>query len=154
MTVAVILLVVGEMLRSACISIFHTTVWLAIFTTAGMAAQGRNILQSPIQDNDVITYRAPLMLCEIEDKYPDLYIVILAPGVSVEEHTRRVGNGLQAAINRVSDNLYPDKIVYSAKLGAHLLDDVRADSGVELVECAIFKRLSKIKNVRHCLTHL
>jgi hypothetical protein len=136
---------VSDMAHSLRMNIF-IIVWLVAFTTAGMAAQGRDNFQILMQEgNDGTAHQAPLKLCNIEDKHPDEYLVYLTPGVSLEEHKERIGNGLLDAIHRVFDNLYLDKVLYNAQLGAELLDAVRADPGVELVECNIIKRPSKTK---------
>ena len=68
---------------------------------------------------------------------PNSYAVFLRPGVSLEQHKLAVGHGadLNSAISRVHDNLDPARILYHAKLDEGLLAAVRADSGVDFVEC-------------------
>ena len=133
------------MAHSSRMNIF-IIVWLVAFTIAGMAAPGRTNPQIPTQEgNDHTAHQAPLRPCEIEDKRPHEYVVTLAPGVSLEEHKERVGNGLPDVITRVFDRLHRNNVFNNAKLGAELLDAVRADPGVELVNCDIIKRTTKTK---------
>ncbi|KAI5357329.1 hypothetical protein Slin14017_G123380 [Septoria linicola] len=82
------------------------------------------------------TYQAPLHHYDSPARVPDQYVVYLEPGHSLENHKQRVNiEGLSDAITFVFDKLYPDKICYNAQLDAGLLAAVRADPGVELVEC-------------------
>ena len=83
-----------------------------------------------------VKYQAPLLYCDLEDVVPDEYIVYLAKDVTLGQHRNTVGEALQdSKISVIFDNLFPDKICYSADLDAESLRIIRGDEGVEFVEC-------------------
>ena len=81
-------------------------------------------------------YQAPLRHCE-GDIVPNSYAVFLVSSVSLEQHKRAVDRGanLDSAISRVHDDTDPDRIFYHAELDNVALAAVRADPGVDFVEC-------------------
>jgi len=86
---------------------------------------------------------APLNNCDLppEDVVPNEYIVYLVPDYSLEDHKRTVGAALPTDSIEVVQKLHSNAAVwYSAKLDVSSLDIIRSDTGVELVECDLFRR--------------
>ena len=80
-------------------------------------------------------YEAPLRHCD-GDIVPNRYIVFLARGNSLEQHKRVLGDDvdLDSAITNIFDS-DPGQIHYGAELHTGALAAVRADPGVDFVEC-------------------
>lgn len=82
-------------------------------------------------------YEAPLHLCDSRTLVPRQYAVFLHSGYSLEEHKQAVGNG--ADLNSSITNVFPERadhgLYYTAELHNASLDAVRADTGVDMVEC-------------------
>ena len=85
-------------------------------------------------------YQAPLLLCQEPSVLPDQYWVILHHGHSLEQHKRAVGNGtdLDSAIQtfiQEHEEHESQGAFYFADLNNADLAAVRADIGVDFVEC-------------------
>ncbi|TVY27984.1 hypothetical protein LHYA1_G003487 [Lachnellula hyalina] len=81
------------------------------------------------------TYRAPLHNCDYESLVPNSYVIYLTPGHSLEQHSEAVGKDMKPLVHHVFD-MYTEKVVYVGRpVDGSLLEAIRADEGVELVEC-------------------
>lgn len=79
-------------------------------------------------------YQAPLLNCEDPNRDPDYFMVCLAPGYSLKKHKETVtGVDFDAIVEFVLD--IPDQVIYSAKLADDSLAEIRADVGVDVVQC-------------------
>lgn len=83
-------------------------------------------------------YQVPLKNCDHNDDVPivpDSYIIYLAPGHSLAAHSSAIGQDTKVFVHHIYD-LYTDKIVYVGRpVDKQLLEKIRSDQGVELVEC-------------------
>ncbi len=88
------------------------------------------------RDKGLFVHQAPLRHCE-GDIVTGEYSVFLLPGTTFEEHERAVAPSVDLAsmVSRVHDNLEPGRTIYMAKLNDDALAVIRADSGVDFVEC-------------------
>ena len=111
-----------------------TYVITTIFFIAGMS-QASQQDQAAMTDAPSQPYKAPLFNDDLPpgSVVPDAYVVYLAPGHSIEAHKAVVGHEINVDI--VLDRLYPDKLVYGAHMSREVLEAVRSDRGVEMVEC-------------------
>ena len=84
-------------------------------------------------------WEAPF-LCHQESRIPNSYIVFLHTGYSPEQHRHAVGNGtdLDSAIDIVLPGTERHGLRYSADLTDSGLAAVRAESGVDKVECHFY----------------
>lgn len=81
------------------------------------------------------SYRAPLHNCDYESLVPNSYVIYLTPGHSLEKHSEAVGKDIKPFVHHVFD-MYTEKVVYVGRpVDGGLLEAIRADEGVELVEC-------------------
>lgn len=80
---------------------------------------------------------APLRLCDDPMRVPNEYFVFLQSGYSLEHHKQAVGNGtdLGSAITHVFPETESHGLYYCAELHDASLVAVRADFGVDMVEC-------------------
>lgn len=80
-------------------------------------------------------YSAPMRLCDAEKRIPDEYIVYLDRGHTLEDHQRIVGDVVD--LQQVIGTTFPvtNGLFYTAKLQNAALNAVRADVGVEMLEC-------------------
>lgn len=74
---------------------------------------------------------------------PDSYFIFLHFGYVLETHKRVVGNGVDwvAAVRFVSEETKNHGLYYSAELDEEGLTAVRADIGVDMVECDLYAEL-------------
>lgn len=83
-------------------------------------------------------YQAPLKNCDHNDDIPivpDSYIIYLAPGHSLAAHTSAIGQDTKPFVHHIYD-FYTEKVVYVGRpVDKQLLEKIRSDKGVELVEC-------------------
>lgn len=83
-------------------------------------------------------YQAPLKNCDHNDDIPivpDSYIIYLAPGHSLAAHTLAIGQDTKPFVHHICD-FYTEKVVYVGRpVDKQLLEKIRSDKGVELVEC-------------------
>jgi hypothetical protein len=98
-------------------------------------------LQNLLKSNQ--PYKAPLHLCDLKSRVPDSYVVFLHFGYGLETHQRVVGNGVDwdDAIQFVFEETKNHGLYYSAKLDKEGLTAVRADIGVDMVECDLYAEL-------------
>ena len=84
-----------------------------------------------------ISYEAPTVACNIPKgcRSPVNYIIVLAVGYSLEQHKQIFKIDLDSANTNIRSGPYPDQILYAANFDKYLYDAVRADFGVDLVEC-------------------
>lgn len=82
-------------------------------------------------------YEAPLHLCDSLTLVPHKYIVFLHFGYSLKEHKQAVGNDtdLDSGITNIFPETANHGLDYAANLKKASLDAVRADIGVDMVEC-------------------
>jgi hypothetical protein len=81
------------------------------------------------------TYQAPLRGCGEGDVVSQSYIVYLAPGHSLEQHSAIIKKDITPYVEHIYD-MYTEKVVYVGKrIDQDLLQAIRADKRVELVEC-------------------
>lgn len=80
-------------------------------------------------------YQAPLHLCDSPARIPHEYIVFLRLGYTLKEHKLIIGEGadLDSIIIFPEEGMHP--LYYAATLQNASLTAVRADVGVDLVEC-------------------
>lgn len=85
-------------------------------------------------------YKAPLRLCDLKSRVPNSYVVFLHFGYGLETHEKVVGNGVDwdNAIKFVFEETKDYGLYYSAKLDEEALAAVRADIGVDMVECDLY----------------
>jgi hypothetical protein len=63
------------------------------------------------------------------------YMIYLSPGHTLAAHSEAVRLNITPYIFSTFDDLYQDKVVYlGSRIGEELLEKIRADPGVELVE--------------------
>ena len=88
-------------------------------------------------------YKAPFHLCELESRVPDSYFVFLHFGYDLETHQTVVGNGidLNDAIKSVAEENERHGVRYRAELDDEDLTAIRADIGVDMVECELYAEL-------------
>lgn len=83
-------------------------------------------------------YQAPLKNCDHNDDIPivpNSYIIYLAPGHSLAAHSSAIGQDTKPFVHHIYD-FYTEKIVYVGRpVDKQLLEKIRSDQGVELVEC-------------------
>ena len=103
--------------------------------TASSSASISEYHDSMLQYHMENAYQAPLHNIDSEDRIPETYHVYLQSGYTLDEHKLRLGDELSN--EDIEDVLEMGQITYTAKLSDRSLSAVRADSGVELVECAI-----------------
>jgi hypothetical protein len=107
---------------------------LAILSTWSIAGPCTN---SPLalQQACPRTYQAPIEACGDASVIPDSYVIWLFPDVSMEEHSGAVGRDMRIfRRSQIFDD--EDGIVYTVQnLDDDVLNAVRADRGVQLVEC-------------------
>ena len=74
---------------------------------------------------------------------PDSCVVFLHFGYGLETHTKVVGNGVDwdNAVKFVFEETKNHGLYYSAKLDEEGLTAVRADIGVDIVECDLYTEL-------------
>ena len=118
-----------------------TTALIILATTLSTSADIHNthnrIPQTPMDDsNDKKAYKAPLENCDLPNAVPDDYVVYLKPGYSLQQHEQTIGSAiLDGSVKYVYDDILPNQICYNAKFGTDAIAAVRADPGVEMVEC-------------------
>ena len=87
--------------------------------------------------------RAPLLNCDVpeENLVRNSYSVVLRSGYSFEQHKQAMGPnvGLDTAAEKVLEYPFPGfQTTYFAKIeDPSWLDTIRADPGVELIECDV-----------------
>ncbi|CAO2654225.1 Nn.00g109580.m01.CDS01 [Neocucurbitaria sp. VM-36] len=84
-------------------------------------------------------YEAPLRYCDGEygEVVPEEFLVLLKVGHSLTDHWLAVGAYMESHINGLM-NIYPDQILYGGTgIDDALLARIRADPGVEAVDCDI-----------------
>jgi hypothetical protein len=92
---------------------------------------------------------APEVNCNVleENLLRNSYSVILKSGYSFEQHKQAVGRSIEldAVTEEVLDYPFPGfQITYFAKIeDPSLLDSIRADPGVEFVECDVLEDFSR-----------
>jgi hypothetical protein len=85
-------------------------------------------------------HRAQLRRCDLPEEYlaPDRYIVYLVPGYPLKQHKQLVGDQLPLGF-AIEDVLTKSKhagyACYTTELNATALEIVRADPGVDYIEC-------------------
>ena len=115
----------------------------AAFSAPAISLNGVDIFEQVTPKGENAVQLARLNNCDLppEDVVPNEYIVYLVPDYSLEDHKRTVGAALPESSIEVVQKLHSNGAVwYSAKLDASSLDIIRSDTGVELVECDLFKR--------------
>lgn len=124
----------NQMYRRTCTQM---TITLALLL--GLIAHLNFISQIPRLSLDQPSIRpngkAPMHHCDL-DIVPGSYMVLLSRGISLAAHMEAIGRGaeLDAAMGRHHSSDM-GQIYYSAHFSDSLLEAVRADSGVEKVEC-------------------
>ena len=84
-------------------------------------------------------YQAPLYGCDgpSEDRVHQSYMIFLHHGCSLEQHKQAVGE--EADVDSAIKFVFPETaqygLYYRAELGDSALAAVRADLGVDMVEC-------------------
>ena len=88
-------------------------------------------------------YEAPVRLCDLESRVPDSYVVFLHFGCGLETHKQVVGDGVDwdNAVQFVFEETKNHGLYYSANLDEVGLAAVRADIGVDMVECDLYAEL-------------
>ncbi|KAI7774893.1 hypothetical protein LA080_007676 [Diaporthe eres] len=83
-------------------------------------------------------YQAPLKNCDHNGDFPIVpssYIIYLAPEHSLAAHSSAIGQDIKLFVHHIY-NLYTEKVVYVGRpVDKQLLEKIRSDQGVELVEC-------------------
>ena len=99
------------------------------------------ILQKFLKGNQ--PYKAPFHLCDLESRVPDSYFVLLHIGYDLETHKKVVGNGVDwnDAVKSVAEENERHGVYYIAELDEEDLTAVRADIGVDMVECDLYAEL-------------
>lgn len=126
-----LLITAGAICIAFLITLFK---WPTSFLNDSLARR-KLLYQSPTRImND---YEAPLHLCDSPTRVPHEYIVFLHFGYSLEQHKQAVGNG--ADLDSAITNIFPETtnhgLYYNAELPNASLAAVRADIGVDMVEC-------------------
>ncbi len=121
---------------------------LTIITTSAISVFALIMLLITRPDNTALTwwekrasmssYEAPLHLCDsVNDPVPHSYFIFLHMGYTLEQHAQAVGHGTD--LNSDIEHIFPETdrhgLYYSVELDDASLDLVRADIGVDMVEC-------------------
>ncbi|KAF1847166.1 uncharacterized protein K460DRAFT_363271 [Cucurbitaria berberidis CBS 394.84] len=95
-------------------------------------------------------YEAPLRYCD-EEYGPVVageFLVQLKVGHSLNDHSLAVGTYLETHIRHIYGAIWPDSITYSGfGVDDNLLARIRADPGVEMVDCNIANVVTLEPNV-------
>ena len=96
-----------------------------------------NLLTDSLETRIMNDYEAPLHLCDSPTRLPHKYIVFLHLGYLLEQHKQAVGDraDLDSAITYIFPETASYGLYYSAELHNASLAAVRADIGVDMVEC-------------------
>jgi hypothetical protein len=92
----------------------------------------------PLPANQTDAPKAPLQKVGQDPRYPAVpggYIVRLRPNHTLAQHYTAVGRDMQPHVRGILDQIYKDRIVYTASgVDEELLDLIRMDAGVEHVK--------------------
>lgn len=123
----------------ALLKIISLITLLAVTVFATIRNPGIGVPTSQVfMANDNDHYQAPLENSNSPAAVKDSYEVYLKPGYTLEQHKQTVGNSLSKDdIKHVRASPRRDYVLYTAILRPDTLAAVRADTGVELVECTL-----------------
>jgi hypothetical protein len=110
-------------------------IFFAIYTDLIALSSWQTHLFAP--GNMSEAYKAPLLGCDQPGVLEHDYIVFLHPGHSLSVHKQNVSNvvDLSSAIDYVFEETKSHGLYYHAILSDTALAAVRADRGVDMVEC-------------------
>lgn len=104
-----------------------------------MASLGRRVSPEHSSASVLNTYQAPMRHCDNPTRVSNEYEVFLRHGHTMERHKMAIGNttDLESAITHIVPPRDTHGLFYSAKFDDAGLAAVRADSGVNMVECEL-----------------
>lgn len=108
------------------------SVWTSLTSSNPVTKARQRLLEG-----DSAAKPAPLNNCDHSPEWvvPDVYVVYLDRGYSLEDHQRTVGDALPEGSFKSRSRLDGRAVYYIAKLGKSSLDIIRSDPGVDFVEC-------------------
>lgn len=84
-------------------------------------------------------YKAPMHACDLPDEeiVYNSYIVFLHRGYSLDQHSQAIGFDVESLIEHRFPETKRHGVYYGATLNKDVLAIVRADTGVDMVECNV-----------------